>query len=199
MHNEVELKAVLSDPTTVRMRLRSVGAVLRFQGGMSDRRYDREGELTARDEVLRLRTFQLPGGPTEAVLGWKGPVRRPIQRYKERDEVELAIANGEKAPAALLAALGYTVVHAIDRWVEVFELGGTVVRLEGYPRMDDLVEVEGEPDAIERAIAVMGIPRSEFRADSLTQFVERFQARTGRVAVLATNGGSIHPPAWAST
>jgi adenylate cyclase class IV len=199
MHNEVELKAILSDPTTVRMRLRSVGAVLRFQGGMSDRRYDREGELTARYEVLRLRTFQPPAGRSEAVLGWKGPVRRSTQGYKERDEIELAIGNGDKAPAAFLAALGYSVVHAIDRWVEVFEMGGTVVRLEGYPRMDDLVEVEGEPETIERAIAVMGIPRSEFTADSLTEFVERYQARTGRLAVLATNGGSIHPPAWAST
>jgi adenylate cyclase class IV len=198
MHNEVELKAVLSDPTTVRMRLRSVGAVLRFQGGMSDRRYDRDGELTARDEVLRLRTFHGAGNRTHAVLGWKGPVRRSAQGYKERDEVELSIGNGEKAPAAFLAALGYMVIHAIDRWVEVFELGGTVVRLEGYPRMDDLVEVEGEPEAIERAIAVMGIPRSEFTADSLIQFVERYQARTGRPAVLAASGGAIHPPAWAS-
>jgi adenylate cyclase class IV len=197
MPNEIELKAILADPVTVRMRLLAVGAVVRFRGPMSDRRYDRGGELTARDEVLRLRTFGQPGDRSDAVLGWKGPVGRSSEGYKEREEIELAVADGGTAPAAFLAALGYEVIHAIDRWVEVFDLAGTIVRLEGYPRMDDLIEVEGEPDAIERAVAVSGIPRSAFSADSLSEFVQRYQERTGEPAVLA-DATSVHPPAWAS-
>lgn len=196
MANEVELKAVLADPATVRMRLLSVGAAVRFRGVMSDRRYDREGELAARFEVLRLRTFHHPGGRADAVLGWKGPLRRSTEGYKEREEIELAVGDG--APAAFLAALRYVVVHAIDRWVEVFDLAGAIVRLEAYPRMDDLIEVEGEPATIERTIAVTGLPRAEFTADSLADFVRRYELRTGETAVLATSGQSLHPPAWAS-
>ncbi len=196
--HEVELKAVLSDPVTVRMRLLSVGAVVRFRGGMSDRRYDRAGELAARDEVLRLRSFHHPGGRAEAVLGWKGPVRRSPEGYKVREEIELAVGDGATAPAAFLSALGYALVHAIDRWVEVMELPGTIVRLESYPRMDDLIEVEGEPAAIEQGIAVTGLPRGEFTADSLADFVRRYEARTGGTAALVAASGSLHPPAWAS-
>jgi adenylate cyclase class IV len=198
MPNEVELKAVLSDPVTVRTRLLAVGAAVRFRGVMSDRRYDRSGELAARFEVLRLRTFHHPGGRADAVLGWKGPMRRSPDGYKEREEIELAVGDGGDAPAAFLAALGYTVVHAIDRWVEVLELAGAIVRLESYPRMDDLVEVEGEPDAIERAVAVLGLPRAEFTADSLAEFVRRYEARTGETAVLASSAGTLHPPVWAA-
>ncbi|MBA3260847.1 MAG: hypothetical protein H0T68_15455 [Gemmatimonadales bacterium] len=198
MPTEIELKAVLSDPVTVRMRLLSIGAEVRFRGAMSDRRYDRGGELAARDEVLRLRTFHGPGDRADAVLGWKGSVRRSAGGYKEREEVELAVGTGASAAAAFLAALGYVVVHEIDRWVEVLQLAGTVARLEGYPRMDDLIEVEGQPGAIERTIAVTGIPRSEFSADSLAEFARRYETRTGRTAALAAAGGSIHPPAWAS-
>jgi adenylate cyclase class IV len=198
MPNELELKALLSDPPTVRLRLLAVGAAVRFRGGMTDRRYDRGGELTARDEVLRLRTFHHAGGRIDAVLGWKGPVRRPDAGYKEREEIELGLSDGADGPEAFLAALGYAVVHVVDRWVEVFEAAGSVIRLESYPRMDDLIEVEGEPAAIERAIGVTGIPRMEFSADSLSEFVRRFEARTGRAAVLAATGGMVHPPAWAT-
>jgi adenylate cyclase class IV len=197
MHNEVELKAVLSDPGTARVRLLSVGAIVRFRGAMSDRRYDRNGELAARDEVLRLRTFRDADGPSSAVIGWKGPTRRSPEGYKERDEIELGVGEAHGAPAAFLAALGYEATHDIDRWVEVFELGGAVVRLESYPRMDDLVEVEGDPPAIERAVAVLGIPRAEFTAEPLIEFVRRYELRTGGRAVLASSGAA-HAPAWAT-
>jgi len=76
-------------------------------------------------------------------------------------------------------------VHAIDREVEVFVLGGATVRLEHYPRMDSLLEVEGDAAAIERAIAASGVPRTEFTADPLAEFVRRFEARGGETAVLA--------------
>jgi adenylate cyclase class IV len=197
MHNEVELKAVMSDPGSARMRLLSVGAVLRFRGAMSDRRYDRNGELAARDEVLRVRTFRDADGRSSAVIGWKGPTRRSAEGYKEREEIELAVGEARGAPAALLAALGYEAVYDIDRWVEVFELGGAVVRLESYPRMDDLVEVEGDPPAIERAVTVLGIPRAEFTAEPLTEFVRRYELRAGAPAVLASSGAA-HAPAWAA-
>ena len=198
MARELELKAVVPDPAALRRRLLAAGAAPLFAGPMTDRRYDRAAELTTRDEVLRLRTFGRAGGPA-AVLGWKGPARTTPGGYKQREEIELPLAPGGGAPEALLAALGYEVVHTMDRWVEMFGLNGTVLRLEGYPLMDDLLEVEGEPAAMERAIAASGIARAEFTADSLREFVRRFEFRTGRTARLAAGQDGLPPPAWAAS
>jgi adenylate cyclase class IV len=187
MAEELELKAVIPDPDLLRARLLGAGAVSLFRGRMSDRRYDHAGELAARDEVLRVRSFQDPAGPGSTVLGWKGPVTRSPEGYKRRTELELPVAGPGSASTAeaLLAALGYEVVHAIDREVEVLDLAGATVRLEHYPDMDPLVEIEGSPPAIERAIAASGIAREAFTAESLAEFVRRFEARTGRPARLA--------------
>ena len=50
--------------------------------------------------------------------------------------------------------------------------------------MDDLVEVEGPPNAIERAIAAIRLPRESFTAERLVEFVRRWQERTGESAAL---------------
>jgi adenylate cyclase class IV len=186
VHRELELKAVVSDPGAFRERLRAAGAVPRFMGRMTDLRYDRAGELATRDEVLRVRIFHHPDGG-EAILAWKGPSMRSPEGYRLREEIELPVSRPHADPGRLLVALGYQPVHAVEREVEVYRLGGATARLETYPRMDVLLEVEGEPEAIEHAIAASGIPRSEFTADSLAEFVRRFEARSGQAAVLATS------------
>ncbi|HET6579998.1 MAG TPA: class IV adenylate cyclase [Gemmatimonadales bacterium] len=188
MAEELELKAVISDPAALRERLRAAGAERRFRGRMSDRRYDRDGELAGRDEVLRVRSYQYNDGRVESVLGWKGPARLSPEGYKQREELELTVrgaAGGDASPHAFLGKLGYGTVHAIDRDVEIYVLAGATVRLEHYPRMDPLVEVEGDPDSIERAIQAAGLDRASFTADSLADFVRRFEARTGQPARLA--------------
>jgi predicted adenylyl cyclase CyaB len=186
MHREYELKAVVSDPDAFRERFRTAGAMPRFMGRMTDLRYDRAGELATRDEVLRVRTFHHPDGD-EAILAWKGPTTRSLDGYKLREEIELPVSRRDADPGRLLAALGYRAVHAVEREVEVYRLGDATARLETYPRMDVLLEVEGEPAAIEHAIAASGIPRSEFTAESLPEFVRRFEERSGQAAVLATS------------
>jgi predicted adenylyl cyclase CyaB len=186
MPDELEVKAVLPDAEALRARLLAAGAVTRFRGRMRDRRYDRAGELAARDEVLRVRRYHDAEGRVTAVLGWKGPATHSADGYKQRAEIELPIAAGADAGAdALLTSLGYEVVHAIDREVEMYQLGQATVRVERYPKMDTLLEVEGEPAAIEQAIAASGIPRAEFTAEPLAEFVRRFEARVGEAAVLA--------------
>ena len=188
MADELELKAVIQDPDALRRRLRAAGGLVRFRGRMSDRRLDRGGELAGRDEVLRVRTYRHADGRDEAILGWKGPVRRSREGYKQREEIELPIAgHGITLPLSFLMALGFEVVHAIDREVEIYELAGATVRLERYPDMDSLLEVEGLPEEIEAAIRLSGIRRDAFTAESLTEFVRRFEMRTGRAAVLAAS------------
>jgi predicted adenylyl cyclase CyaB len=183
---ELELKAVVPDPEALRSRLHAVGVIAEFRGRMTDRRYDRGGELAARDEVLRIRTYHHPNGNTESVLAWKGPTGRSPEGYKLRQEIELAVQSERGAAERLLGALGYAPVHLIEREVEIHRVHEATVRLERYPRMDALVEVEGEPDAIERAIAVTGIDRRAFTAEALTEFVRRYEARTGATARLSS-------------
>jgi hypothetical protein len=87
--------------------------------------------------------------------------------------------------AHILSGLGYTVTRAIDREIEQWDVEGASVRFERYPRMDDLGEVEGAPDAIERAIAALGMARSAYTAERLTDFAVRYEARTGKRAALS--------------
>ncbi|MEP7348297.1 MAG: hypothetical protein ABI877_23730, partial [Gemmatimonadaceae bacterium] len=73
----------------------------------------------------------------------------------------------------------------IDREARVYDLDGAHVRFERYPRMDLLVEVEGDPAAIERAIAVLALPRSSFTTERVSAFVSRYEARTGMRAAIS--------------
>ncbi len=191
---ELELKAVAADPVALEGRLRAIGAVPGFRGLMADRRFDRDGALLARDEVLRIRRFLADDGTGHAVVGWKGPVA--IEGgYKRRREHELTTLDGAEAEA-VVEALGYAPIHAIDRRVVYYELEGAVVRIEWYPRMDCLVEVEGEPEAIERAVGAIGLDRAAFSADALAAFIARFEVRTGQVAAVSVAALGGEPPSW---
>lgn len=80
----------------------------------------------------------------------------------------------------MLARLGFRVTEAIDRRIEVYRLGHATLRLERYPRMDTLLEVEGTPAAIEQAMAATGLAREQFRSESLPYFMRAYRRRTGR-------------------
>lgn len=196
MAQELELKAIVPDPAALRRRLAAAGARPAFRGLMEDRRYDRDGALTARDEVLRVRRFVHADGTIEAELTWKGPTRRSADGYKLREELSCRIAPGSDSPGRVVEALGYTVAQAIDRWVEVFDLAGAALRLEWYPRMDVLLEVEGPPEAIESAIGATALPREGFSAEQLVEFVRRYDARGPRPAVLALADLGGDRPTW---
>ena len=195
MAEELEVKAMVPDADALRRRLDERGAVRGFRGVLEDRRFDRGGELARRDEVLRVRTYRRAGGSFEARMSWKGPTTRTSDGYKLREELECA-ATGDD-PALILHALGYSVVQAIDRYAEYFTLHDAVIRLETYPLMNQLVEIEGSAPAIEQAIAATGIPRAEFTAETLAAFVVRFEARERRAAALSV-AALDGPPPWAS-
>jgi adenylate cyclase class IV len=196
MAQELELKTVVAEPASLRARLLAAGAQLTFRGVMEDRRYDRDGALLARDEVLRIRRFIDADGPSEAELTWKGHTRRSVDGYKLREELNCRIAAGANAVGPIVEALGYRVSQAIDRYVELYQLAGAVLRVEWYPRMDVLLEVEGSPAAIEAAVAATGLPRDGFTAEMLTDFVQRYDARGGKRAALAVADLAGEPPAW---
>jgi adenylate cyclase class IV len=180
---EVELKAVLDSWRDRSIRLERAGATRIFFGRIEDRRFDTpERSLAARDIVLRLRVYRGSDG-ARAELEYKGATQYE-DGYKVRDEIGSAVSDPE-AVTHILSGLGYTITRAIDRDIEQWEVEGASVRFERYPRMDDLVEVEGAPETIERAIAALGISRNAYTAERLTDFAMRYEARTGERAALS--------------
>lgn len=180
---EVELKAVVDDLASSRKRLEKAGARLSFEGRLSDRRYDIESrELGERDEVLRVRRYDAPGS-SKTYLDWKGPTETQ-DVYKIREEISTLIEDSDSLEE-ILARLGFIVTMEIDREIAQYELGGATIRFETYPRMDVLVEVEGEPDSIEQAIEALGMARGQFNSDRLPMFVGRFEQRTGVRAAIS--------------
>jgi adenylate cyclase class IV len=117
------------------------------------------------------------------VLGWKGPATTR-GAYRHRAELELRVEDASAA-LELLGRLGFAETLRIDRRVAVYRLGGATLRLEWYPEMDVLIEIEGDPAAIERAVAETGLDRGQFLAASLPKFVDAYERRTGRRARLA--------------
>ena len=181
VRDELELKARVEDPDSLRKALLAAGAELVYRGAMLDRRFDRKGRLQRRDEVVRLRVYHPADRSGEwGVLGWKGPVGKR-DGYRHREEWESRV-DDPRAVLVVLRRLGYKVAVRIDRAIEQYNLEGATLRLEWYPAMDVLLEVEGAPDEIERAIAATGLPRESFLAESLPYFKEAYEKRTGRTA-----------------
>jgi adenylate cyclase class IV len=162
--------------------LHTAGAVTLLDGRLTDTRYDTPGgTLLAQDRVLRVRAFA--GSPAPgASLDWKGPTATE-GGYKVREEISTPVGDAVEL-ARILEGLGYVLISEIERHISQFGCRGAVVRVERYPRMDTLVEVEGEPAAIEAAMAATGLPRAGFTAERLLDFVARFEARTGERAAL---------------
>jgi predicted adenylyl cyclase CyaB len=180
--NEVELKSVVPDLEAARRQVEAAGARLVFAGRLEDRRYDTGNRVLARcDHVLRLRVYH-NDGERRGWLDWKGPTAYE-KGYKVREELSTGIVD-PAALALILERLGYVLTRELDREIVQYEVDGAMVRFETYPRMDVLVEVEGTPSAIERAIAATGLPRAGFTTDRLPAFVARFERRTGERAAI---------------
>ena len=179
---EVELKAVVDDLAERKKKIEAAGASLSFEGKISDKRYDFASlELSRRDEVLRTRRYQSRAS-TRTYLDWKGPTEMR-DGYKMREEITAPVEDFDSLEK-ILERLGLQLTWEIDREISQYELAGAVIRFETYPRMDVLVEVEGEPDAIEAAIEAIGLPRGMFTSERLPDFVNAFEHRTGvRAAV----------------
>lgn len=195
MASELELKAVIRDVGALRAALDRVGAVRTFRGMMRDRRLDCGGRLTALDQVLRLRTFEAEAGTSRCEVTWKGSTTVTETGYKQREELACDMSDGPAA-FAVFQALGYQVVHAIDRFVEVWEQGGVTARLEWYPRMDPLLEIEGAPEGMEHLITALGLDRSECLPDALAEFGARYAVRTGQPAKWAEVDLAGAAPGW---
>lgn len=188
---EVELKSVVDDIGHRRSLVERAGASLIFEGSLIDVRFDTPAaDLIRRDHVLRLRVYARDG-QREGHLDWKGETRYE-DGYKIREEISTSVGEPD-ALAVIAKNLGFRVVREIEREIAQYSLNGATVRFERYPRMDDLVEVEGPPASIEAAIASIGLPRAGFSSGRLADFIIAYEVRTGlRAAVSARELGGVY-------
>jgi len=181
---EVELKGMLTNDaalTEARARLEAAGAQLEYEGRLEDKRYDTPARaLSLQDHVLRLRVYR--GERVTASLDFKGPTTH-VDGFKVREERTVG-ADDPVALAGILEAMGYVITREIDREIAQYRYAGAIVRFERYPHMDILVEVEGEPAAIERAIVTLGMARAGFTTERLPDFILKFESRTGERAAI---------------
>lgn len=185
--DEYELKARLREsPGRFCRRLEEAGWERRFAGRMVDLRFDTpDGELSSRDEVLRLRVY-VPDGDRDpvAVLGWKGPADQ-AEGFKRREELETEVASAEAA-RRIVGRLGFSrVAERIDRRIRLYVRGGVSARLEEYPEMDVLVELEGPPEEVRERMAETGLGSDRWKPWPLPEFVRRYEERTGGKARLS--------------
>lgn len=179
---EIELKAVVDDLDARCAAVSRAGARLVKDGHLRDLRFDDEaGAITGRGEMLRVRVFTA-AGRREASLEWKGR-SSPREDFKQREEIGASVADVD-ALLDILHRLGFRIILQIDRRIRQYELEGAIVRFERYPQMDDLVEVEGPEEAIERAVKIIGIPRGAYGTGSIQEFMRGYERRSGRRAVV---------------
>lgn len=186
MKREFELKAALTGGVApIRKRLADAGWHLAFEGTMSDLRFDTpDRKLESRDEVLRVRSLTSVSGEARIQLAWKGPASEE-GGYKVRPELETSVQD-MGAAEAILRNLGYSeITLTIDRRVAIYEKGRVIARIEAYPAMDVLVELEGDPERVEARFADLGLPREAWKPWPLEEFVRRYENRTGSEARLA--------------
>ncbi|MCY1017896.1 hypothetical protein [Pyxidicoccus sp. MSG2] len=178
---EVELKSVVDDLPLRRRRVEEAGGRLRFAGPMVDRYYRLEACPDEGAGRLRVRTYEAPaGGWTE--LTWKGGARLE-HGYKVREELTTRVED-EAPLREILERTGFAESECLRREIAWYVFGDATLRFEQFPRMDLLLEVEGASEAIEHAIHATGIPREQFTAEPLKEFIRRFEARTGTSALL---------------
>ena len=139
MKEEIEVKVPIRDPDRVRARLREIGAVCEGASGEENIVFDRDGELAARGELLRLRRDR------RAWLTWKGPATT-ANGLKSRAEAQTVVEDFA-ACRTILEQLGFRPAVTYAKRREVWEVDGVEVSLD---RLDfgDFVEIEGEADRI---------------------------------------------------
>lgn len=169
---EVEIKLKLDDAGEARRRLGLAGAVAETPRHFEDNRlYDDPGlSLKAKHQLLRLRSI---GG--KHVLTFKRPPDDSAadSRYKVRIEHETTIGDPE-AVDAVFRALGFQPVWRYQKYRQAYRMTDVTIDLDETP-IGVFMELEGEPDAIDRAAVALGFGPADYITKTYRQLHEEAQ------------------------
>jgi adenylate cyclase class 2 len=152
---EIEIKIPVADLAGVRERLKSAGArLLAAEHDESNVLFDDpDRRLSGSGRTVRLRRAN--GG---AILTYKGAARFE-NGHKIREERETEVSDPGEIEA-ILAGLGLSPRFRYDKRREEWDCEGAVVALDTTP-IGRFVEIEGDPPAIRRVVALLGLDASE--------------------------------------
>lgn len=138
VRQEIEAKFYLNHPDTLRVKLVSLGAVLKHPRVFEvNLRFDTpDGKMVRNQQVLRLRKDE------RVHLTYKGPTQ-PLQNVAIRDEIELEV-NDFPSARNFLEALGFQIVISYEKWRTTYQLGAVEIVLDELP-YGNFCELEG-PD-----------------------------------------------------
>jgi adenylate cyclase class 2 len=158
-HLETEVKILVPDLDAVRRRLEADpdAHLARPRVHEYNIRYeDAAGALTPAGIVLRLRRdAPVGGGAARVRLTYKAPARQESAGASTRLEYEVEVSDFEEMDV-ILRRLGYRPFWVYEKYRMTYTLAGAEVVLDETP-FGAFVEAEGEPGAIEAALARLGL------------------------------------------
>jgi adenylate cyclase class 2 len=166
MPTELECKIGLSAPSATALiaRLSELDAVGAGVASEQNYLFDAAGALLARREILRLRVIDCGRG---GILTHKRPVENAI--YKERVEIETAVADAEKT-REIIIALGFTPVFYYEKKRRAWRLDDHLITLDELPQLGFFVEIEASNNAeLDALISRLGLNRADNSTQSYPQ------------------------------
>ncbi len=205
MAQETEIKLRIGDPKAFRRSLKKLGAKAVRPGTGRVHEWNvifdtPEGGLAKHGQLLRIRK-ETPDGRSKkrvgkpeqrTVLTFKRPAggvssgtsrARAEARHKVREEIEMEVANGS-ALMKIFEGLGLRGWFRYEKYRTTFQLpsslrwaGGLLVEMDETP-IGTFVELEGPPQAIDRAARELGFSKSDYVLKNyLVLYVEECRRR----------------------
>lgn len=196
MAKETEIKLAVSDVKAFERKLKKLGAKTIGVGNGRVHEFNvifdtPDGGLAKHGQLLRIRTENPQGGKKAAaprvILTFKQPTVRGVNdegsRFKVRDETEVEFANA--APLIkILEGLGLRGWFTYEKYRTTWKLGAAarwaadlLIELDETP-VGTYVELEGPPEAIDRAAGSLGFSRKDYLLKNyLTLYAEDCRRR----------------------
>lgn len=179
-NKEKELRGRIDDINKFRDQLNRAGAKMSQKGFMQDYYFDNPFlDLKSKNQKLRIRAIDYK----LIQLCWKGPISVDKQT-KIREEIEVSVKNVEPL-IKIFEKLGFQNTRFYERYFETYLLYDVKIRIEQFPIMDILVEIEGEQHLIDRVVTRLNISKDVFGPKTLVSFIKKYEIRNGTHAKLS--------------
>lgn len=171
---EVEIKFIVDDLAALEEKLRAAGfCVVTPRTHEMNVLYDRDGELRAQGEVLRLREYGGRWTFTHKSKGSDG-------RHKQRVEHESEVKDGA-AVERILQALGFEASFRYEKFRTEWTDGQGEVVVDETP-IGTIAEIEGSPEWIDATAAKLGVSPEQYITKSYAVLFYEWRQRTGSKA-----------------
>lgn len=171
---EIEIKLPFPTAEEAVLRLTKIGGKPASGRVFEDNRIldDEHRSLSRAGRLLRIRT-----AGNRSILTVKSPVESDT-RHKVREEIETEVADAG-ASIRLLERLGFRTIWRYQKYRSTFTLPGLEATVDETP-IGCFVELEGDPQAIDRAAAELGFPPDRYVTATYRELGEEHAATNGQ-------------------